>query len=136
MSSENEAALASHKIVRDIVSQLRISSDLPSIFDLAIEALTKLCRADRGVIWQLVDDQFVATSEFAQNGLRCFKGANLGAQETTAIVSEFLAHGTTSDFKEKVIAIADASNDDAWSHMAPTLVPLIQQGDGLPAARS
>ena len=116
------------RVIKDIVSQLRISSDLPAILDLATEELTKLSRADRGLIWQVVDDQLVVTNEFAQNGHYCFKGANLGAQETTAIVSEFL-----SQFPDEtgagVIGITDTMQDAKLRRMSPTLAALIELGD-------
>jgi diguanylate cyclase (GGDEF)-like protein len=116
------------KVIRDIVVQLRISSDLSAILDLAIEELTKLSRADRGLIWQVVDDQLVVTNEFAQNEHYCFKGANLGAQETTAIVSEFLSR-FPDDTGTSTIAIADTNQDAKLRRMSPTLAALIELGD-------
>lgn len=116
------------RIIKDIVSQLRISSDLPAILDLATEELTKLSRADRGLIWQVVDDQLVVTNEFAQNGHYCFKGANLGAQETTAIVSEFLSR-FPDETGAGVIGIPDTMQDAKLRRMSPTLAALIELGD-------
>lgn len=115
------------KIIRDIVSQLRISSDLPAILDLATEELTKVSRADRGLIWQVVDDQLVVTNEFAMNNHECFKGANLGAQETTAIVSEFLSR-FPDETGTSTIAISDTMQDAKLRHMSPTLAALIELG--------
>ena len=115
------------QIIRDIVSQLRISSDLPAILDLSIEELTKLSRTDRGLIWQVVDDQLVVTNEFAQNEHYCFKDQILGAQETTAIVSEFLSR-FPDETGTSTIAIGDTNKDDKLRRMAPTLASLIELG--------
>lgn len=116
------------RIIRDIVSQLRISSDLPAILDLAIEELTKLSHSHRGLIWQVVDDQLVVTNEFAQNGHYCFKQEKLGSQETTAIVSEFLSR-FPDDAGDGVIAISDVLQDTNLRRMSPTLAALIELGD-------
>lgn len=116
------------KIIKDIIGQLRISSDLPAILDLAVEEMTKVSRSDRGLIWQVVDDQLVVTNEFAQNGHYCFKGANLGAQETTAIVSEFLSR-FPDETGAGVIGIPDTLQDQKLRRMSPTLAALIELGD-------
>lgn len=116
------------KIIRDIVHQLRISSDLPAILQLATEELTKLSRADRGLIWQVVDDRLVVTNEFAQDGHNCFGGANLGAQESTAIVSEFLSR-FPDETGSGVIGIPDTMDDAKLRRMSPTLAALIELGD-------
>lgn len=116
------------KIIRDIVHQLRISSDLPAILQLAIEELSKLSRADRGLIWQVVDDRLVVTNEFAQDGHNCFGGANLGAHESTAIVSEFLSR-FPDETGSGVIGIPDTMDDAKLRRMSPTLAALIELGD-------
>lgn len=116
------------KVIRDIVSQLRISSDLPAILQLATEELTKLSRADRGLIWQVVDDRLVVTNEFAQDGHNCFGGSNLGAQESTAIVSEFLSR-FPDETGSGVIGIPDTLEDAKLRRMSPTLAALIELGD-------
>ena len=116
------------KIIRDIVSQLRLSSDLPAILQLATEELTKLSRADRGLIWQVVDDRLVVTNEFAQDGHNCFGGSNLGAQESTAIVSEFLSR-FPDETGSNVIGIPDTMEDAKLRRMSPTLAALIELGD-------
>lgn len=116
------------RIIRDIVSQLRVSSDLPAILDLAIEELTKLSHSNRGLVWQVVDDQLVVTNEFAENGHYCFKSEKLGSQETTAIVSEFLSR-FPDDASDCVIAIPDVMKDANLRKMSPTLAALIELGD-------
>ncbi|MBX9573744.1 MAG: diguanylate cyclase [Candidatus Obscuribacterales bacterium] len=116
------------KIIRDIVHQLRISSDLPAILQLATEELSKLSRADRGLIWQVVDDRLVVTNEFALDGHNCFGGANLGAQESTAIVSEFLSR-FPDETGSGVIGIPDTMDDAKLRRMSPTLAALIELGD-------
>ncbi len=116
------------RIIRDTVSQLRISGDLPAILQMATEELTNLSNADRGLIWQVVDDQLVVTNEFAANGHYCFSDANLGAQETTAIVSEFLSR-FPDESGSGVIAIPDTLQDSKLRRMSPTLAALIELGD-------
>ncbi|MBX9687042.1 MAG: GAF domain-containing protein, partial [Candidatus Obscuribacterales bacterium] len=77
---------------------------------------------------QVVDDQLVVINEFAQNGHNCFSGANLGAQETTAIVSEFLSR-FPDEAGNGVIAIPDTMQDSKLRRMSPTLAALIELGD-------
>lgn len=116
------------RIIRDIVSQLRISSDLPAILQLATEDATKLIRADRGLIWQIVDDELVVTNEFAMNGHNCFGDRRLGAQESTAIVSEFISR-FPDESGSGVVAIPDTLKDTKLRRMSPTLGDLIELGD-------
>ncbi|MBY0358178.1 MAG: diguanylate cyclase [Candidatus Obscuribacterales bacterium] len=116
------------KIIRDIVSTMRISSDLPAILQLAIEDSTRLIRADRGLIWQIVDDELVVTNEFATNGHNCFADRRLGAQESTAIVSEFISR-FPDESGSGVIAIVDTNQDMKLRRMSPTLSDLIELGD-------
>src|SRR4029077_12253922 len=56
------------RIIRDILGQLRHSSKHSSILQLAIEELTKVAHADRGLVWQVVGDQLNVTHEFSVNG--------------------------------------------------------------------
>jgi len=128
MKEVEEIVPDAQKIVRDIICSLRCSSDITAVFDMAIEELTKLLGADRGVIWRIVDEQLVVTNQYARNEHQqdC---ARLGPQETAAIVSEFLTHRTNINFTVEVIAIGDTSKDDKWSRVTPTLAPFIQLGD-------
>jgi diguanylate cyclase (GGDEF)-like protein len=116
------------RIIRDIVGQLRHSSDLSSILQLAIEQLTGVLNADRGLIWQVIGDQLTVTNEHAPNGHTCFVGTNLGAQESTAIVLEFLSR-FPDESGAGVIAIPDTMQDAKLHKMSPTLASLIELGE-------
>src|SRR5262249_21749433 len=59
---------AAQEIVKDIVEGMRHSSDLNVILQLAIEKLTTVGQAHRGLIWQVVGDQMTATNEFSVSG--------------------------------------------------------------------
>jgi diguanylate cyclase (GGDEF)-like protein len=115
------------KIIRDIVGQLRHSSDLSSILQLAIEQLTEACHADRGLIWQVVGDQLTVTNEHAPNGQSCFSGTNLGSQESTAIVLDFLSR-FPDEGGTGVIGNPDTGQDHKLHKMSPTLASLVELG--------
>lgn len=115
------------KIIRDIVGQLRHSSDLSSILQLAIEQLTEACHADRGLIWQVVGDQLTVTNEHAPNGHTCFSGTNLGSQESTAIVLDFLSR-FPDEGGTGVIGNPDTGQDQKLHKMSPTLASLVELG--------
>lgn len=116
------------RVIRDIVSEMRISSDLQSILQLAIEDSTKMIRANRGLIWQIVDDELVVTNEFATNGHNCFDDRRLGEQESRAIVGEFISR-FPDESGSGVIAIPDTHQDTKLRRISPTLGDLIELGD-------
>lgn len=115
------------RIIREMISQLRHSSDLPSILQYAIEQLTNVCQADRGLIWQVLGDQLTVTNEFAPNGNEPFGGQNLSAQESTAIVLEFLQR-FPDESNPGVIAIPDTMKDTKLHKMSQGLSSLIELG--------
>src|SRR5262249_19123268 len=82
---------AAQEIANDIVEGMRHSSDLNVILQLAIEKLTTVGQAHRGLIWQVVGDQMTATNEFSVSGNTPFAGTQLGSEESTAIMLEFLS---------------------------------------------
>jgi diguanylate cyclase (GGDEF)-like protein len=115
-------------IISDIIGQLRHSSDLNSILQFAIENLTKAAKADRGIIWQVVGDQLAVTNEFATSGHTCFAGNQLGVQESTAIVLEFLSR-FPDESGAGVISVPDTSQDTHLHKVSPTLSSLIELGE-------
>jgi len=115
-------------IISDIIGQLRHSSDLNSILQFAIENLTKAAKADRGIIWQVVGDQLAVTNEFAISGHTCFAGNQLGVQESTAIVLEFLSR-FPDESGAGVISVPDTSQDTHLHKVSPTLSSLIELGE-------
>lgn len=115
------------KIIRDIVGQLRHSSDLSSILQMTIEGLTDVSHADRGLIWQVVGDQLTVTNEHAPNGHTCFSGTNLGSQESTAIVLDFLSR-FPDEGGTGVIGNPDTGQDQKLHKMSPTLASLVELG--------
>lgn len=119
---------AAQAIISDIIGQLRHSSDLSSILQFAIENLTKVVGAERGLIWQVVGDQLAVTNEFATSGHTCFAGNQLGSQESTAIVLEFLSR-FPDESGAGVISIPDTSQDTNLHKMSPTLSSLIELGE-------
>lgn len=119
---------AAQAIISDIIGQLRHSNDLASILQFAIEALTQVCQAERGLIWQVVGDQLAVTNEFATSGHICFNENQLGSQESTAIVLEFLSR-FPDESGAGVISIPDTAQDTNLHKMSPTLSSLIELGD-------
>ncbi|HEY9679202.1 MAG TPA: diguanylate cyclase [Drouetiella sp.] len=120
--------VAAQSIISDIIGQLRHSNDLSSILQFAIETLTTVVGAERGLIWQVVGDQLAVTNEFAMSGHTCFAGNQLGSQESTAIVLEFLSR-FPDESGAGVISIPDTSQDTNLHKMSPTLSSLIELGD-------
>lgn len=129
-SDEGNSAFpfAAQAIISDIIGQLRHSNDLNSILQFAIEALTQVSGAERGLIWQVVGDQLAVTNEYAVSGHTCFAGNQLGSQESTAIVLEFLSR-FPDESGAGVISIPDTSQDTNLHKMSPTLSSLIELGD-------
>jgi diguanylate cyclase (GGDEF)-like protein len=124
-----ETPRVAQAIIGDIIGQLRHSSDLFSILQFAIENLTKAAHADRGLIWQVVGDQLAVTTEYAASGHMCFAGNQLGVQESTAIVLEFLSR-FPDESGAGVIPVADTSQDETNLHkVSPTLSSLIELGE-------
>lgn len=119
---------AAQAIISDIIGQLRHSNDLASILQFAIEALTSVVGAERGLIWQVEGDQLAVTNEFSQSGHTCFVGNQLGSQESTAIVLEFLSR-FPDESGAGVININDTARDTNLHKMSPTLSSLIELGD-------
>ncbi len=119
---------AAQSIISDIVGQLRHSNDLASILQFAIDAMTQVCQAERGLIWQVVGDQLQVTNECTTSGHTCFAGNQLGSQESTAIVLEFLSR-FPDESGAGVISIPDTSQDTNLHKMSPTLSSLIELGD-------
>ncbi len=113
-------------LCREIIEQLQRSSDYASILQSAVENLRVAANADRVVIWQVVGDRLDVTSEAAISN-RVFTGNKLGAQESTAIVFEFLSR-FPDDSGSGVISVAN-TNENAEMHMvSPTLASLIELG--------
>jgi diguanylate cyclase (GGDEF)-like protein len=119
---------AAQSIIGEIIGQLRHSNDLSSILQFAIQALTEITGADRGIIWKIFGDQLQVTNEYAASGHTCFAGNQLGSQESTAIVLEFLSR-FPDESGAGVITIPDTSRDTNLHKMSPTLSSLIELGD-------
>lgn len=115
-------------IISDIIGQLRHSSDLSLVLQYAIQTLTQVVKADRGLIWQVVGDQLAVTNEFADSGHTCFVGNQLHQQESTAIVLEFLSR-FPDETGAGVISIPDTAQDTNLHKMSPTLSSLIELGE-------
>lgn len=116
------------RIIKDIFVQLRNSSDHGAILQLAIEELTKVARADRGLIWQVVGDQLTVTNEFAMSGHTPFVDAVLGSAESSELISEFLLR-FPDESGAGVIAIPDTMHDTTVHKMSQTLASLIELGE-------
>ena len=113
------------RIIRDMVGQLRHSSDHNSILQLAIEELIKVAHADRGLIWQVVGDQLVVTHEYAVDGSTPFLKQRLGPTESSGIISDFLSR-FPDETGTGVIAITDTRLDAELHKKSPTLASLLE----------
>ncbi|HEY9681786.1 MAG TPA: diguanylate cyclase [Oculatellaceae cyanobacterium] len=119
---------AAQSIISEIIGQLRQSNDLALILQFAIQALTDVVKAERGLIWKIVGDQLAVTNEYTASGHTCFAGNQLGPQESTAIVYEFLSR-FPDESGAGVISIPDTSRDTNLHKMSQTLSSLIELGD-------
>ncbi len=115
-------------IIRTIHNKLLHSSDIASILQDAIEALTLAVQADRGILWQIEGDHLVALNEFSRNGHKCFEGNQLGAQESTSIVLEFLS-SFSDETGSGCISFPDTSKDTILCQVSPTLKSLLELGN-------
>ncbi len=127
-SKPSSPLMAAQSIISEIIGRLRHSGDLNSILQFAIENLTKVTNAERGLIWQIVGDQLVVTNEFATTGQKCFVDNRLGSNESAAIVLEFLLR-FPDESGAGVIAIPDTAQDTNLHKMSPTLSSLIELGE-------
>lgn len=120
--------LAAQEIIKDIIGKLRQSSDLSEILQAAIEKLTHVGLADRGLIWQIVGDELAVTNEYTPNENNPFVGMHLNPQESSAIASEFI-----SRFPDEtgfgVISITDIRTDTKLHKLSQTLLSLLELGD-------
>ena len=119
---------AAQSIISEIIGQLRQSADLALILQFAIENLTDVIKAERGLIWKIVGDQLAVTNEYTASRHTCFAGNQLGPQESTAIVYEFLSR-FPDESGAGVISIPDTSRDTNLHKMSQTLSSLIELGD-------
>ncbi|MBI4532823.1 MAG: diguanylate cyclase [Candidatus Melainabacteria bacterium] len=119
---------AAQEIITEIIGQLRHSKDLTAILQLAIARLTQVGAIDRGLIWQVVGDQLAVTNEYSRTGHTCFVGNQLGSQESTAIVLQFLSL-FPDESGAGVIGIPDTFHDTNLHKISPTMASLIELGD-------
>ena len=119
---------AAQIIIRDIIGLLRHSDDVSSILQLAIEKLTIMCKAHRGLIWQVVDSELAVTQEHSVTGLNCFGGERLGSPDSTAILLEFLSCFPDESYSG-VISVPDTFKDTKLHKMSPQMASLIELGD-------
>lgn len=127
-SGKNVIPPAAQSIISDIIGQLRHSSDLQSILQYAIETLTTIIGADRGLIWKVVGDQLAVTNEYSIAGNTCFVDNELNPQESMSIVLEFLSR-FPDESGAGVISIPDTSRDTDLHKMSRTLSSLLELGD-------
>lgn len=125
--SEGVFPAQAQEIIRDIFAELRQSHDLHSILQVAIERLTSVGNADRGVIWQIKEEELVVTNEFSQIGSNIFSGCELTPDESSAIVMDFI-QSFPDESGQQVISIPDTASDTRLRKIARTLSDLIELG--------
>ncbi len=120
-----EFPVDAQRIIREIMRRLRHSSDHQSILQYAIEELTKVAGADRGLVWQQIGDQLMVTNEYSHNESTPFVGTKLGSGESEKVISEFLVKFT--DEQGGVIAIPEMTQEarHRLHKTAPTLYNLM-----------
>lgn len=119
---------AAQVIIKDIIGLLRHSDDVPSILQLAIEKLTVMGRAHRGLIWQVADGELAVTQEYSTTGHNCFVGEKLASHDSTAVLLEFLSRFPDESYSG-VISVPDTLLDTYLHKMSPQLASLIELGD-------
>lgn len=119
---------AAQVIIRDIIGLLRHSDDVSSILQLAIEKLTIMGKAHRGLIWQVADGELAVTQEYSTSGQNCFVGNKLDSHDSTAILLEFLSRFPDESYSG-VISVPDTHKDTNLHKMSRTLASLIELGD-------
>jgi GAF domain-containing protein len=88
---EDSEIFAAAEILDKAVTRLRGTTPLRSVLDSAIADLTLVCEADRGLIWEIRGDQLCVTHEYSRHGEPRFNNVQLGAQESSTIVYDFLS---------------------------------------------
>ncbi|HEY9867738.1 MAG TPA: diguanylate cyclase, partial [Candidatus Obscuribacterales bacterium] len=120
--------LAAQDVIKDIIDGLRHSSDLDAMLQRAISRLTVAGKAHRGLIWQVVGDRLTVTNEFSVSGHTPFVGTQLGSEESTAIMLEFLSR-FPDESGVGAISIPDTYQDTSLHKLSTTLASLIELGD-------
>jgi len=129
--AEREAVipLAAQQIIREMISQLRHSDDISAILQLAIERLTRVTGAHRGLIWQVIgEEELTVTNEYSAVGRNCFAGEELGHEESTAIVVEFLAR-FPDESGGGVISVSDTIKDTRLRKLSPGLSSMLEMAE-------
>src|SRR5208283_2624189 len=103
------------------------SNDHNAILQLAIEELTKVANADRGLIWQVIGDQLAVTNEFAMNGHTPFVGRSLDSVQSSGIIGDFLLR-FPDESGTGVIAIADTMRDTMLRKISREMANLVELG--------
>ncbi|MBY0550004.1 MAG: zinc ribbon domain-containing protein [Candidatus Obscuribacterales bacterium] len=116
---------AAELLAAEILGQLRQNGSTASILEFAIGAAVRAFDSDRGFIWQIAGDRLVATNEFDREGRTSFADANFGAQESQAIMSEFLSR-FPDESGHGAFVITDFRQDTMLRKTAPTLVGLLE----------
>lgn len=116
-------------IIHSVIGQLRHSNNLSSIIQSALEAVTKLIGADRGIVWQVVGDHLETTNEYSLDGHICFLNNRLGANQSTAIVLEFLSQFPPGHEGGLAISVSDTQRETKLHEVSPMLRSLIELGN-------
>jgi len=114
-------------IINEVVDRERMAQDGYEVLQCALDRLTAACKADRGLIWQIVGDQLAVTNECASDANRCFVGTQLGSQESTDVVLEFLSR-FPDESGVGIIYIADIA-DDSVRILSPRLAAALQRSN-------
>jgi hypothetical protein len=88
---EESEILAAAEILDKAVERLRGTTSLRSVLDAAIADLTRVCEADRGLIWEIRGDQLCVTHEYSSHDDPRFHNVQLGSQESSGIIFDFLS---------------------------------------------
>jgi hypothetical protein len=113
------------QIIEEIVSTHRQNGDLDLTLNVVLKGLTSGLSADRGVVWQPMLDQLVATQEYTSiaNQSRVV-GTTLKVRESTQVVLGFLSR-FVDESGSGVIEL------DAQSDIACEWAPILQSADGV-----
>lgn len=130
-SVEGVIPLAAQEIIRSIFSKMRLTANVSDVLDLALEELVHAIMADRGIIWQVIDDHFVVTNEYSKgyskDDEKCYLNRPLGAEESAEVFQEFL-NRFPHDTGAGIISVPDIFQDAHWYKRAPMLASLIELG--------
>ncbi len=95
------------EIYKQILRDLKQSEDFVPVLNAAVSQLTKALNADRGLLWQIEDENTSVTCEFSVDNQSCFTDNPIPADESSLFMKEILSYYQNQNQSEVSVSIPD-----------------------------